>query len=100
MSSYNCCSDSGKKSKQVSSLASLLKIVAEESRLKILCILQDGEHCVCEMLKQLKLSQSLVSHHLRDLKEVGVIKSEKRGLYVHYSLTNEGIRITNLLFQI
>ena len=100
MSSYSCCSTSGKKSKQVSSLASLLKIVAEENRLKILCILQDGEHCVCEIFEQLKLSQSLVSHHLRDLKEIRVIKSEKRGLYVYYSLTDEGKRITNLLFQI
>ncbi len=100
MSSYSCCSSSNKKSKQVSSLASLLKIVAEESRLKILCILQDGDHCVCEIFEQLNLSQSLVSHHLRDLKDAGVIQSEKRGLYVYYSLTDEGKRITNLLFQI
>lgn len=86
--------------KQISSLVSLLKIVAEENRLRILCILQDGEHCVCEIFEQLKLSQSLVSHHLRDLKDVGVIKNEKRGLYIYYSLTDEGKRITNLLFQI
>jgi len=100
MSSYSCCSDTTPKSKQVTTLASLLKIVAEENRLKILCILQNGELCVCKIFEQLKLSQSLVSHHLRDLKEVGVIKSEKRGLYVHYSLTDEGKRITNSLFQI
>lgn len=91
MSSYTCYSPS---------LPSLLKIVSEESRLKILSLLQDGEHCVCEIMKQEKLSQSLVSHHLRDLKEIGVIKSDKRGLYVHYSLTEKGKRITKLLFQI
>ncbi len=100
MGSYACCSPSGEKPKSVSTLASLLKIVSEESRLKILCLLQDGEHCVCEILKEVKLSQSLVSHHLRDLKEIGVIKSDKRGLYVHYSLTEKGRRITKLLFQI
>ena len=100
MSSYSCCSNKSSESKKVGELSSLLKIVSENSRLQILCILQDGEHCVCEIFEQLKLSQSLVSHHLRDLKEIGVIKNEKQGLYVHYSLTDEGKRITNLLFQI
>lgn len=98
MNSYTCCTNP--ESKQISSLASILKVVSESSRLKILCILHQGEHCVCEITKNINLSQSLISHHLQDLKEAGIIQSEKRGLYVHYSLTNEGKRITDLLFQI
>jgi ArsR family transcriptional regulator len=98
MNSYICCSNP--ESKQISSLVSILKIVSESSRLKILCILHQGEHCVCELTKNINLSQSLISHHLQDLKEAKIIQGEKRGLYVYYSLTNEGKRITNLLFQI
>jgi len=100
MRSYRCCSRSGSESKKVAGLSELLKIVSEESRLKLLCILRQGEHCVCELSEHVKLSQSLISHHLKDLKEAGVIKDEKRGLYVYYSLTEEGKRITDLLFKI
>ena len=100
MSSYVCCSRSSNESKQVTKISDLLKIVSEESRLKLLCILRRGEHCVCEIMEHVKLSQSLISHHLKDLKEAGVVKDEKRGLYVYYSLTEEGKRITDLLFSI
>ena len=100
MSSYSCCLQSSKESKLVTSLSALLKIVSEESRLKLLCILRGGEHCVCELVDHVDFSQSLVSHHLSDLKEVGVVTNEKRGLRVYYSLTAEGKRITKLLFNI
>jgi ArsR family transcriptional regulator len=100
MYSYSCCSSSSNESKQVKKLSVLLKLVSEESRLKLLCILRGGKHCVCELEKHVNLSQSLISHHLRDLKESGVIHDEKQGLYVYYSLTDEGYRITNVLFQI
>ena len=100
MSSYGCCSPSRSESKQVTKIATLLKIVSEESRLRMLCILRRGEHCVCEIMEHVDLSQSLISHHLRDLKDAGVVQDSKRGLYVYYSLTNKGKEITNLLFQI
>lgn len=81
-------------------LSVLLKLISDKSRLQILCILQDGEHCVCEIFEQLKLSQSLVSHHLKDLKNANLVSDKKEGKWVHYSLTDEGKRITNLLFKI
>jgi len=100
MGSYSCCNSDSNEAKQVVTLAGLLKIVAEESRLKLLCILRKGEHCVHEMRGHVEMSQSLISHHLKDLKNAGVVKDEKRGLRVYYSLTSEGEFITNLLFQI
>ena len=96
MGSYRCSSSLKSESKKVAILSELLKLVSEESRLKLLCILRQGEHCVCELSEHVKLSQSLISHHLSDLKVSGVIKDEKRGLYVYYSLTEEGKRITDL----
>lgn len=98
MSSYSCCSSKSIESKQVTTLLSLLKIVSEESRLKLLCILQKGKHCVCELEEHVGLSQSLISHHLKDLKEVGVVSDEKKGLRVYYSLTKRGEKIINSLF--
>ena len=100
MSSYNCCSPLSNESKQVNKISSLLKVVSEESRLKLLCILRRGEHCVCEIMEHVELSQSLISHHLKDLKEAEVVQDEKRGLYVYYSLTKKGKEITDLIFQI
>jgi len=91
MNSYSC---------RVASLSSLLKLVGEESRLKILCILKQGQHCVCEIEKDLNQSQSLISHHLSDLKEAGLVIDEKKGLWSHYSLTEKGRKIIGLIFQI
>lgn len=100
MNSYSCCSSKSNETKQVSSLSSLLKIVSEESRLKLLCMLRNGSHCVCELMEHVDLSQSLISHHLKDLKEAGIVQDEKKGLRVYYSLTKKGERIINSLFKL
>jgi len=99
MSSYSCCTKDKQEFKQVVTLSALLKLVGEESRLKILCILRNGQHCVCEIEEHVNLSQSLISHHLKDLKEAGLIQDEKKQQWVHYSLTGKGKRITDLLFS-
>lgn len=100
MGSYNCCTPDKHDFKQVTSLSSLLKLVGEENRLKILCILKQGQHCVCEIEEHVYQSQSLISHHLKDLKEAGLIEDEKKGQWVYYSLTEQGSKITNLLFSL
>ena len=100
MGSYSCCIPDKHEFKHVSSLSTLLKLVGEESRLKILCILKQGQHCVCEIEEHINQSQSLISHHLKDLKEAGMVLDEKKGLYNYYSLTKKGKEITDLVFQI
>jgi ArsR family transcriptional regulator len=100
MRSYSCCSPSKKEFKSVDKLSSLLKLVGENNRLQILCILRQGRHCVCEINEHIDASQSLISHHLKDLKDGGLIKDCKKGLNVYYSLTPRGKRVTNMLFKI
>ena len=100
MSSYGCRSPSSSESRQVTTLSGVLKLVSEESRLKLLCILRRGEHCVCELMEHVDFSQSLISHHLKDLKEAGILTDQKRGLRVYYSLTAKGKRIMDSLFSI
>lgn len=100
MNSYSCCSAKSNESKKMKTLSSLLKVVSEESRLKLLCILRKGRHCVCELEEHVNLSQSLISHHLKDLKEAEVVSDEKKGLKVYYSLTKKGKKIINSLFAL
>lgn len=92
MDSYNCDS--------VGELSALLKVISDHSRLQLLCLLNKGEQCVCQLMAHLKLSQSLISHHLKDLKDAGLVIDRKDGQRVYYSLTFKGKNITKLIFQI
>lgn len=99
MRSYKCCTDNIV-SDEVSSLAGVLKVISEPNRLRILCVLsEDGEHCVCELAGHMQgVSQSLLSHHIADLREAGLIESEKRGQKKYYKLTDIGKKvISNVL---
>ncbi len=100
MSSYKCCTPNTPEFEKVSQLSSLLKLVGEENRLKLLCLLRQDEHCVCEMLEHFEMSQSLISHHLSDLKEAGLVSNRKIGRKVFYSLTKKGQTVTNNLFSL
>lgn len=66
-----------------------LKIIAEPNRLKILCFLNKGEKCVCEIWKFLDLPQNLTSHHLKVLKDAKLIKSKKQGLKIFYIINKK-----------
>jgi len=81
-------------------LSFLLKLVGDKSRLKILCLLQKESLCVCKIVETLSLSQSLVSHHLKDLKDAGLVKDKKKGLWVHYSLTKKGKQVIKLILSL
>jgi DNA-binding transcriptional ArsR family regulator len=100
MSSYECCRPNKSETGKISQLNSLLKIIGVESRLKILCILRGGTHCVCELMEHTGLSQSLISHHLRDLKQADIIDDEKKGKWVYYHLTPKGKKVSDILFNL
>lgn len=95
----DCCKNKHKK-EEITQTAAILKLLAEENRLKILCILKSGEHCVCEIIKHLGLPQNLVSHHLNKLKEAELINGRKDGVWIHYSLTKKGQKFTDMVFKL
>jgi len=76
----------------MSQVAKFLKVISEENRLKILCLLEENEGCVCEIWQNLKLPQNLVSHHLKALKDLNLISSKKIGLKVFYKLNQKVIK--------
>jgi ArsR family transcriptional regulator len=64
----------------------LFKAFADPVRLRLLNLLSDGEVCVCRLHEALELPQSTVSRHLAYLRERGIVKGRKEGLWVHYRL--------------
>lgn len=86
------CSTNKKSAAVLSQTAEFLKIISEENRLKILYMLKENEKCVCEIWQHLDLAQNLVSHHLRVLKDFGLISSRQEGLKVIYSIEKKVIK--------
>ncbi len=85
MSASTCCKTKSA-SVALAKTAAFMRIVGDENRLRILCLLQKGEQCVCEIWQELDLPQNLTSHHLSVLKEHGLIRARKDGLKVFYSI--------------
>lgn len=69
--------------------ADLLKAVADETRLQILYSLFEKEKCVSDLMDELNLGQSHVSHHLKILKVAGLIHSWRDGHKIRYELRTE-----------
>ena len=72
---------------QAEQIAPLLKALADPVRLRLLSIVAShdgGEACVCDLLECFELSQPTVSHHLKVLREAGLITGERRATWVYY----------------
>ena len=66
----------------------LFKALADETRLRILKLLEIREMCVCEVMVALGLTQPTASHHLGILENAGLAKDRKEGKWVFYSIAN------------
>jgi ArsR family transcriptional regulator len=66
-----------------------LQALAEPNRARIVELLAHGEHCVCDVGGALGLSTGLASHHLRVLRESGLVGERPDGRWVHYALDTE-----------
>jgi len=69
--------------------ANLLKILGDKTRLTMVAMLKQRECCVCEFLEVFEMSQPSISQHLRKLKDAGLVKEERRGQWIYYSLNRE-----------
>jgi len=82
-------------------IASFYKSLADENRLRIVMNLTDGEKSVSEIVEETGLSQPLISHHLKELKNSLIVKTERRSSFVFYELTEPAlvnlIKLTNQL---
>jgi ArsR family transcriptional regulator len=72
--------------------AQCFKALSEPARVAIVNRLAScGEACVCELVEVLELAQPTVSHHLRVLREAGLIEHERRGTWMYYRLVPAAI---------
>jgi ArsR family transcriptional regulator len=72
-------------------LATIFKALSDETRLRIVKLLEKGELCVCDIVAALDMVQPKVSFHLSALKEAGLIKDRKQGKWIHYSLNESDL---------
>ncbi len=80
---------------QTEALAARLKALADPTRLRMLDLLaqQESPLCVCDITDQFAQNQPTISHHLKLLREAGLIASEKQGIWAFYWATDEGRRL-------
>jgi ArsR family transcriptional regulator len=74
-------------------LAAVAKALGDPIRVQLVDVLRKhaGEVCVCELVPLFDLSQPTVSHHLKVLREAGLVGSERRGLWAYYYVKREAL---------
>ena len=68
-----------------------MKALSDEKRLRILEQLAGGERCVCDLTDALDAGQSLLSFHLKTLKDAGLVTDRRAGRWVHYSINADAL---------
>lgn len=90
-----CCtplSEGAVSAERAEAMSPVLSALADPTRLRIVSILldaPDGSCCGCDMEQPLGLTQPTISHHLRVLREAGLVEGERQGRWVHYRVIPE-----------
>jgi ArsR family transcriptional regulator, arsenate/arsenite/antimonite-responsive transcriptional repressor len=79
---------------QAERMAAIAKALADPVRLQLVDVLRKhaGKVCVCELVPLFDLSQPTVSHHLKVLREAGIVDSERQGLWAYYYVTPDSLK--------
>jgi ArsR family transcriptional regulator, arsenate/arsenite/antimonite-responsive transcriptional repressor len=79
---------------QAERMARIAKALADPVRLQLVDVLRKhaGKVCVCELVPLFDLSQPTVSHHLKVLREAGIVDSERQGLWAYYYVTPDSLK--------
>ena len=84
----------------MNNVLNIFKALSDETRLRILKLLENGELCVCDIVAALDMIQPKVSFHLGVLKEVSLIKDRRQGKWIHYSIDDSDMFRRFLLLSI
>lgn len=71
--------------------ANVLKLLGDKTRLSMVNMLAEQECCVCEFVEIFQMSQPAISQHLRKLRDIGLVKEQRKGQWVVYSLNKESV---------
>ena len=72
-------------------IAELFKAFGDPTRVEILSLLASGERCVTQIVEKMEISQSAVSHQLRLLKQLHLVKARREGKNILYSLDDDHV---------
>jgi len=72
-------------------LTNIFKALSDETRLRILKLLERSELCVCDVVAALDMVQPQVSFHLRVLKKAALLKGRKQGKWMHYKIDDSNL---------
>ena len=78
-------------------LAEFYKVFGDATRIRLLYVLLESEMCVCDLAAVLQMTQSAISHQLRVLKQMKLVKNRRDGKTVYYSLADDHIQ--NIISQ-
>jgi ArsR family transcriptional regulator len=77
------------------------RALGDETRLRLLELLTTSEKSVAELMELTELGQSLVSHHLRTLREAGLVVDRREGRWVYYSIAGQALnRVRLALYEL
>lgn len=76
---------------KIERLSMFFKAISDETRIKILFSLSHSRMCVCDIASLLGMTESAISHQLRILKQAQLVRNEKQGKVVYYSLNDEHV---------
>jgi ArsR family transcriptional regulator len=79
--------------------ALIFKAFCDENRIKILQMLLSGEKCACRLLEEMNITQPTLSHHMKILCDSGIVTGRKEGKWMHYSISDEGVKIARKCFD-
>lgn len=96
---FKCCAKNSLESENVSNAHSFLRAISDPNRLKIICVLQSGSKCVCEIVLAVGISDKLASHHLKQLKDIGLLIESREGKFIRYALDKKAIKKYKKLFN-
>lgn len=74
---------------EVQQASQLLKLLGDKTRLTMLKLLESHECCVCEFVEIFKMSQPAISQHLRKLRDVELVREERRGQWTFYAINRQ-----------
>ena len=77
-----------------------LKALADETRLKIIELLSQGELCACKILEHFNITQPTLSYHMKILCESGLVLGRRDGAWMRYSLNMESIALVKNFFDV
>lgn len=80
-------------------LASFFKALGDETRLGIVKLLIGKELCVCDIIEEFNMSQPAISHHLKILKQAGIVNDCREGQWIYYSLNPQSLKMIEVFLS-